>query len=172
MYTLNRTDVSCLGERSHMSKALQDPDSTHCHPASLIEETMLFTQLLHTTLNFSKVMPGQCREQMMLDLIVQSSCTHRACWQKLNAKSQLEPVVSDQRGSIMCSTGVDGACNSLSDKAQCSKTDIVQMPNASQPTKILHWGRICLPVNQSFQTPETISLVETTCAVTKSFSVL
>ena len=111
MYTLNRTDASCLGERSHMSKALQNPDGTHCHPASLIEEAMLFTQLLHTTLNFPKVVPGQCREQMMLDLIVQSSCRHKARWQMLNAKSQLATVVSNQRGIIMPSTGVYGACN-------------------------------------------------------------
>jgi len=96
MHTLNRADASCLGERSHMSKALQNPDSTHCHAAFLIEEAMLFTQLLHTTLNFPKVMPGKCREQMMLDLVVQSSCTQRACWQKLNATSQLATVVSNQ----------------------------------------------------------------------------
>ena len=57
---------------------------------------MLFTQLLHTTLNFPKVVPGQCREQMMLDLIVQSSCRHKARWQMLNAKSQLATVVSIQ----------------------------------------------------------------------------
>ncbi len=155
-----------------MSKALQNPDSTHCHPTSIIEQAMLFTQLLHTTLNFPKVMPGQCREQMMLDLIVQSSCTHKARWQMLNAKSHLATVVSNQRGTVMCSFGVYAACNSTSAKTQCSKPDTVQMPDALQSIKILHWGRMCSPVNQSFQTPETISLVETTCAVTKSFSVL
>ena len=168
MYTLNRTDASCLGERSHMSKALQNPDGTHCHPASLIEEAMLFTQLLHTTLNFPEVMPGQCREQMMLDLIVQSSCRHKARWQMLNAKSQL--ATSEV---LSCPVlGFTGPAMSLQAKAQCSIFDIVQVPDAPPPTKRLHWGRDCSPVNQSFQTPETISLVETTCAVTKSFSVL
>ena len=59
-----------------MSKALQNPDSPHSHPTALIHEPMPLTEALHSTLDLGKVVTRQSWKQVMLYLIIQTSCKH------------------------------------------------------------------------------------------------
>lgn len=58
-----------------MGKPLQDTDSARCHSTVLIVQAMLLTQLLHFLLDLAKVVSWQCWEKVMLNLVVQATCS-------------------------------------------------------------------------------------------------
>ena len=166
-----------------MSKALQNPNSPHSHPTGLIQEPMPLTQALHSILDLGKIVTRQSWEQMMLYLIIQTTCKHAILlfqqWARLACKhiarqvcswgTECRPDCCEQAEICVCSHPAE--CIHILHDASVHLNS-VEMLNTT--LAVVVFGRACFrsPVNQSFQMPDAISLVDTTCAVTKSFSVL
>lgn len=146
----NSFGISCM--RSNMGKSLQYTKCAHSHSAILIHKPMLLTELLHLLLNLAKVMPGQSGEQMVLYLVVQSTCTRTQLWHGAQAEGK--------------------CCSAVHAMQNAGKPPATKTSSIFHLQKLEHFIQKLSPVNQSFHSPGAMSLVETTWAVTKSFSVL
>ena len=110
-----------------MSKALQNPDSPHSHPAALIQKPVPLTQALHSTLDLSKVVTRQSWEQMMLYLIIQTSCKHTILLSQLQLSKGQELHVKVQTQDKYAH-GILSASQTVVNRQACAFVHILHDP--------------------------------------------